>query len=114
MGFQLQDDILDLTAPEEILGKRRGGDLIEGKKTLIMIHAHANGVEVDVLGRKDATPSQIERAISVLEDSGSIEYARSKAAEMVDNGKQALDVLPDSQARALMLDLADYMIRRRY
>jgi geranylgeranyl diphosphate synthase type I len=114
MGFQLQDDILDLTAPEKVLGKRRGGDLIEGKKTLIMIHAFAHGAEVDVLGCKDATPEQIEKAISVLEDSGSIEYARSKAAEMVDRGKQALDVLPDSQARALMLDLADYMIRRRY
>ena len=34
----------------------RGGDLIEGKKTLIMIHAFANDVDVDVFGRKDATP----------------------------------------------------------
>jgi geranylgeranyl diphosphate synthase type I len=114
MGFQLQDDVLDLTAPENILGKRRGGDLIEGKKTLIMIHAFAQGVEVDVFGRKDAAPKQIEAAISVLEKSGSIDYARSRAAEMVERGKQTLRVLPDSPAKALLLDLADYMIRRRY
>ncbi|MHC1686118.1 MAG: polyprenyl synthetase family protein [Methanothrix sp.] len=114
MGFQLQDDVLDLTAPEKILGKRRGGDLVEGKKTLIMIHAFAHGVNVDVFGRKDATPEQIEKAISVLEKSGSIEYARSRSVEMVAKGKRALDVLPESPAKALLLELADYMIRRRY
>ena len=114
MGFQLQDDVLDLTAPEKILGKRRGGDLVEGKKTLIMIHAFAHGVNVDVFGRKDATPEQIEEAISVLEKGGSIEYARSRSVEMVAKGKRALDVLPESPAKALLLELADYMIRRRY
>jgi len=114
MGFQLQDDVLDLTAPESVLGKRRGGDLMEGKRTLIMIHAFAHGAKVDVFGRKDAAPSQIEEAISILQKSGSIDYARSRAAEMVEKGKQALDVLPDSPAKALLLDLADYMIRRRY
>jgi len=114
MGFQLQDDVLDLTAPESVLGKRRGGDLIEGKKTLIMIHASAHGAKVDVFGRKDAALGEIEKAISVLGESGSIDYARSRAAEMVEMGKQALRVLPDSPAKALLLDLADYMIRRRY
>jgi geranylgeranyl diphosphate synthase type I len=114
MGFQLQDDVIDLTAPEKVSGKRRGGDLIEGKKTLIMIHAFANDVKVDVFGRKDATPEQIEKAILVLQKSGSIEYARSRAEEMVIKGKQALNVLPDSEAKTLLLDLADYMIMRRY
>ncbi|HWQ20041.1 MAG TPA: polyprenyl synthetase family protein [Methanotrichaceae archaeon] len=114
MGFQIQDDVLDLTAPESVLGKRRGGDLIEGKKTLIMIHALGHGVEVDVFGRQDAAPQEIERALSKLEESGSIEYARSKAVELVDKGKKALDVLPSSDARSLLLELADYMISRKY
>ncbi len=112
MGFQLQDDVIDLTASKKVSGKRQGGDLIEGKKTLIMIHALANGVKVDVFGRKDAGEEDIMRSISVLEKSGSIEYARSRAEEMVLRGKKALSVLPDSEAKALMLELADYMIRR--
>ena len=114
MGFQIQDDVLDLTASEKVLGKKRGGDLAEGKKTLIMIHALANGVKVDVFGRKDATPEEIEKALIVLEKSGSIEYARSRAVELVERGKQALDVLPDTPARAILLELADYMISRGY
>jgi len=114
MGFQLQDDVIDLTAPENVSGKRRGGDLIEGKKTLIMIHAFANNAKVDVFGRKDATPEEIEKAILVLQKSGSIEYARSRAEEMVKKGKRALNVLPETEAKNTLLELADYMIRRRY
>ena len=54
------------------------------------------------------------RSISLLEKSGSIEYARSRAEEMVEKGKRALQVLPDSNARATLLELADFMIRRIY
>ncbi len=114
MGFQLQDDVIDLLTPEKVSGKRQGGDLIEGKKTLIMIHAFSNDIVVPVFGKKDASAEEIFRSISILEESGSIEYARSRAEEMVAQGKRALDVLPPSPAKETMLELADYMIRRRY
>jgi len=114
MGFQLQDDVIDLLTPEEVSGKRQGGDLIEGKKTLIMIHAFSNDIVVPVFGKKDASEEEIFRSISILEGSGSIEYARSRAEEMVVQGKRALDVLPPSPAKETLLELADYMIRRRY
>ena len=114
MGFQLQDDVIDLITPEKVSGKRQGGDLIEAKKTLIMIHAFANGVAVPVFGKKDATPEQIKESIAALEKSGSIEYARFRAEEMVVQGKRALQVLPDSKEKATLLELADYMVRRRY
>jgi geranylgeranyl diphosphate synthase type I len=114
MGFQLQDDVIDLTTPEKVSGKRQGGDLIEGKKTLIIIHALANNVPVQVFGKKEATSDQIRQSISILQKSGSIEYARSRAEEMVAQGKKALQVLPDSDAKTTMLELADFMIRRRY
>jgi geranylgeranyl diphosphate synthase, type I len=114
MGFQLQDDIIDLITPEKVSGKKQGGDLIEAKKTLIMIHAFANDVPVKVFGKKDATAKDIQEAIFLLEKSGSIKYARSRAEEMVEKGKRALQVLPDSRARATLLELADFMIRRIY
>jgi geranylgeranyl diphosphate synthase type I len=114
MGFQIQDDVLDLTAPENISGKRQGGDIMEGKKTLIMINAMESGVEVDAFGKEDASPQEIENALAVLENSGNIDYAKKRAAHLVDQGKKALDVLSDSPAKRLLLDLADYMIRRGY
>ncbi len=114
MGFQIHDDVLDLTAPEKVLGKRRGGDLVEGKKTLIMIDALEHGALVEVFGKKDASPQEIEKALYVLEKAGSIDYARTRAADLVNRGKRALDPLSDSPAKMLLLDLADYMIRRGY
>lgn len=114
MGFQIQDDVLDLTAPEKVLGKRRGGDLVEGKKTLIMIRAQAQGVKVGVFGNRDASAEEIDSAIATLEKSGCIEYARTRALTLAEEGKMALEVLPDSPAKSFLLSLADYMISRRY
>lgn len=114
MGFQIQDDVLDLTTSTSILGKKRGGDLIEGKKTLIVIHAKKHGVKLDVFGKKDAPQEEIEAALKILQKSGSIDYAQAKAEALVERGKNALNVLPDSHAKALMQNLADYMIYRKY
>jgi len=114
MAFQIQDDVLDLTAPTEVLGKPRGGDLAEGKKTLIMIHAMAKGAEIEIFGQRNASSQEIEAALEALQASGSIDYARKKAVSLVEEGKEALAVLPDSEAKALLLELADYMISRSY
>jgi geranylgeranyl diphosphate synthase type I len=114
MAFQIQDDVLDLTAPAKVLGKPRGGDLAEGKKTLIMIHAIASVTKVEIFGKRNATGQEIEAALETLRASGSIDYARKKAVCLVEEGKEALAVLPDSEAKALLLELADYMISRSY
>src|ERR1700748_2941262 len=45
IAFQIVDDVLDLTATEEVLGKPVASDLREGKATLGMIHALENGSE---------------------------------------------------------------------
>jgi geranylgeranyl diphosphate synthase type I len=114
MGFQIHDDVLDLTAPPQILGKRRGGDLLEGKKTLIMIHALEQGLSLEIFGKGEASMEKIEAAITKLQESGSIDYARAKASDLVRRGKVALEVLPDSSSKAFLLELAEYMISRRY
>jgi geranylgeranyl diphosphate synthase type I len=114
MGFQIHDDVLDLTASEKVLGKRQGGDIAEGKKTLIMIHAMERGLQLEVFGKQDASTQEIQEALGVLKRSGSIDYAKKRAAHLIDQGKKALDVLPDSPAKKLLLDLADYMIERGY
>lgn len=114
MAFQIQDDVLDLTAPAKVLGKPRGGDLAEGKKTLIMIHALAVGARIEIFGKKNASSEEVEAALAALRASGSIDYARNKAVSLVEEGKRALSVLQESEAKTLLLALADYMINRSY
>jgi geranylgeranyl diphosphate synthase type I len=113
-SFQIHDDILDLITPEDVLGKVRGSDLMEGKKTLIAIHAFNNNVKLDVFGKRNTTSEQITEAVSILEKSGSLPYARSLAQSYLLEGKSRLDILKDSKAKQVLLEIADYMLSRDY
>lgn len=114
VGFQIFDDVLDLITPEDVLGKIRGSDLMEGKRTLIIIHARNHNVNLDIIGRGNATKEDINEALRILEDSGSIEYAYKAAKRYVKEGKAKLDILPDSEAKTVLLALADYMVERKF
>jgi geranylgeranyl diphosphate synthase type I len=115
-AFQIHDDVLDLTVPSEQLGKQRGSDLVENKKTVITLHARDNGVDVDGLldtdDPEEVTDAEIEAAVDELEDAGSIQYARQKARDLVDEGKAHLEVLPENDARNRLEQVADYLVER--
>jgi len=117
-AFQIQDDLLDLTTPTETLGKQRGSDLVEGKGTLVTVHARQQGVDVDGLVAADSTEAvteaEIDDAVATLEAAGSIEFARETAREFVASGKDHLEVLPDNEARRLLDGIADYLVEREY
>lgn len=113
-AFQIQDDLLDLTVPSETLGKRRGSDLIEGKRTVVTLHARDAGVDVETLVGADPDDAEIEAAVDRLEEAGSIEYAREMGLDYVDSGKAHLEVLPDGESRRLLVEIADFLIEREY
>ncbi|MGQ3413300.1 geranylfarnesyl diphosphate synthase [Natrinema versiforme] len=117
-AFQIQDDVLDLTVPSEQLGKQRGSDLVENKQTLITVHAREQGVDVDNLVDTDdvdaVTEAEIDDAVTELEEAGSISYANETAQDLVEQGKNRLEVLPDNEARDLLCEIADYLIQRGY
>lgn len=114
VGFQIYDDVIDLIASEGILGKPEGMDIIEGKHTLIIIHALSKGVTIDVLGKKDVSRKEISAVIRTLKETGSIDYALNVAAGFIEAGKSALRVLPESEAKRILIGFADYMIARKY
>ena len=117
-AFQIQDDVLDLTVPSEKLGKQRGSDLIENKQTIITVHAREQGVDVDGLVDADdpeaVTEAEIDAAVAELEAAGSIDYASEMARDLVETGKDRLEVLPDNESRELLEGIADYLIERGY
>ncbi|AXR77536.1 geranylfarnesyl diphosphate synthase [Natrarchaeobaculum sulfurireducens] len=117
-AFQIHDDVLDLTVPSEKLGKQRGSDLVENKQTLITVHARDQGVDVESLVDTDdveaVTEAEIDEAVAELEAAGSIEYANEMARDLVEQGKDRLEVLPENEAHELLAELADYLIERSY
>ncbi|MFB6162835.1 MAG: polyprenyl synthetase family protein [Halococcoides sp.] len=117
-AFQIQDDLLDLTASTETLGKRRGSDLAENKQTIVTVHARQQGIDVADLVPDDdidaIDEATVEAAIERLEDAGSIDYARDLAREHVASGRDTLRALPDTEARDRLTDIAEYFIEREY
>lgn len=117
-AFQIQDDLLDLTASTETLGKQRGSDLVENKRTLVTVHASEQGVDIDQLLDDETatgvTDSQIDDAVDRLEAAGSLDYARDRAREFVESGKEHLEGLPDNESRRLLSGTADYLLEREY
>jgi geranylgeranyl diphosphate synthase type I len=69
-------------------------------------------VETDDVG--DVTEAEIDAAVARLDDAGSIDYAREKAQELVQRGKNRLSVLPDNESKYLLEEIAQYLIERGY
>ena len=119
LGFQIWDDYLDLKGEEKEFGKRIGNDIREGKKTLMIIHAMARADEkerrliLSILGKKDAKDEEIKDVIEVLDNLGSLSYAKEKAMEYASKAKEFLKVLPENDARRCLEELVDYAISRR-
>jgi geranylgeranyl diphosphate synthase type I len=118
-AFQIWDDVLDLQADPLQLGKPLGLDIRDGKKTLVVIHFLKNAVGdtrtrfLELLGRRDLN-GQLPQAIALLESVGSIEFARATALQFLRDAKRHLYVLPESPARALLHQYADFLLCRTH
>lgn len=120
LAFQIQDDLLDLIGAEGVVGKSLGKDLEKGKLTLPLIH-HLSRLSQSQRERAIASLRSIndgatERAgLSLaLAETGSIEFARTTAADLVGEAKALMAPLADTPARASILALADAVISREF
>jgi geranylgeranyl diphosphate synthase type I len=118
-AFQIWDDVLDLQADPLRLGKPLGLDLREGKKTLIVIHFLQHALPaarqrfLELLGKRDLN-GELSEAIALLEETGSIAFARELALRYLMEAKQHLSVLPAGPHRKLLDMYADFMLQRRH
>jgi len=106
IAFQIADDVLDAEATLEggqegngKFGKAFGNDVREGKKTLMAIHAaeHASPRRVArleaILWAEDNSAEEIAEAIEILQEAGSIQYARKRALELGASARERLEGL---------------------
>lgn len=118
MAFQIVDDVLDLTASEEVLGKPVASDLREGKVTMAVIHAleRCSPSERDlvetVLRERTFRSVTHEQILAMLEKYGSISAANTKAAEYADASRAAIQSFPDSEIKRALLWVPDFVIER--
>jgi len=118
LAFQLADDALDYGGSSEALGKNAGDDFREGKVTLPLLLAMAR-----TKGREDAfwdrtitkgerTEDDFRRARELIIGTGSVTATLDAAGDYADAAKAALRVLPHSDWRDALDQLADFAVSR--
>ena len=119
-AFQIQDDLLDLTADGDEWGKAVGGDLVVGKKTYLTLRAleRAEGEEYDWFARLvtdgGLPPEDVPEARDRMARLGIFEEARDAVQRYTEQARTHLDVLPDGEAASALHWLIDEMEARSH
>ncbi len=119
LAFQIQDDLLNLVGTDEAKKKDFRSDITEGKRTLVVVHALQNASPaarerlIEILSAKERDPEVLAEAVAIMEEAGSIEYARAYAEDLSQNAKGRLEAaLEPSRWRDLLVSMADWFVNR--
>lgn len=126
VAFQIKDDVLNLIGEESKYGKEIGGDIGEGKRTLVLIHLLQSCVKADALRvieimskpREDKQSDEIQEVLGFMEKYDSIRYAQQRSRELAQKAStkfnRDFEYLPDSRAKEIFQQLIHFVIEREY
>lgn len=124
IAFQIQDDVLNLVGETALYGKEPLGDLLEGKRTIMLIHlfrtadpATRRRLERNVLRpRAEKTQADALEVLEAMKEFGSLEYAIDLADRLAHQGvarfEEDLAFLPESEAKGVLRQIANYVTTR--
>ncbi len=125
-SFQIQDDVLNLVANEDKYGKEICGDIIEGKRTLMLIHLLDNCktaefktikefLSIPIIKRKQEDAIRI---LHLMHQYHSIDYAKKIAKNLAGAALKEFyslfSRLPETKDKTLIKSIILYMINRDY
>ena len=121
MAFQLADDALDYMADEAALGKAIGDDFRDGKVTMPVLLAYAQGSaeerafwEAALAGGEALAEAQLAKAKQLLKQHRTCEATIARAEVFVAEAIRLLAPFPDSPARRAMIEAAEFACQRAY
>ena len=118
VAFQIVDDLLDYGGTDADIGKNTGDDFRERKVTLPVIRAVANATAAErefwvrVIEKGHQEPGDLDQARAIMARHGAMESAKAEALDWAAKARAALRALPDHPLRAMLDDLASYVVAR--
>ena len=118
MAFQITDDILDITASEEQLGKPVGNDLRQGIVTLPVIYALNNSphrAELrEIVSTPDMSEEKIKRGLAIIQKTEAVEYSYSRVADYLKTARSIIPESVDIEHKEAFIAVADFVGLRNY
>jgi octaprenyl-diphosphate synthase len=118
MAFQIVDDVLDLTASENVLGKPVASDLREGKATMAVIHSlerctEAERDKIETILRERAFGGVTHADIlEILQRYDSLDATTVRAERYAASAQNALSIFPDSEIKRALLWAPEFVVVR--
>jgi octaprenyl-diphosphate synthase len=115
-AFQLIDDLLDYEGDTQALGKNVGDDLREGKPTLPLLIAMERGTAAERQTIRHAIEhgesERLNDIIAIVRRTGALAVTREAARQEADKARNAICVLPATEAREALLELCVRSVER--
>ena len=121
VGFQIQDDILELTECD--FQEKKGsvcGDIHEGKRTLMVIRTLEKATPdeskrlIQILDSHTNDDEELKEALKIIHAYDGIEYSRKKAEELVTIAWEEINsVLDETNAKNVLKKFAEYLVDRK-
>jgi len=121
LAFQVTDDLLDITAKTEELGKDIGKDIKEHKLgNLVILYSLEELSEVErnrlleILRSPMVGEAEVDEAIRIISSTSAAKHTHKASQDFTVRAKASLNVLPSSEAKEALLGLADFISKRRF
>jgi geranylgeranyl diphosphate synthase type II len=119
-AFQIQDDYLDIMAENGKSGKMPGGDIINGKKTYLLLRSleRTTGADHDLLHsviiNKGISADKVSDVRKVYERCGVLEETAALINSDTEEALTALDNLPHAEGREYLKGFANILMKRDF